>query len=147
MNHRSTSWMIVLIMSTFFFQCHRKMDTEKNLSMENPTDSNGSLEKLAKEYFGEDYEVVWNEAQSAAIVRKIAMVNPKRESRTLHFFVYLKSEDSIIFKDSVSEGKINWIDNEVFEVLTIPGIVTGEKNNTRSGYHYHIGLRKKEHLK
>jgi len=66
-------------------------------------------------------------------------------NKPLKFFIYDTKEEKIIFEDNLSNGKIEWINENQIKVSTIPGIVSGkeEKNKKLFGYIFDVKQKRK----
>ncbi len=104
-----------------------------------------SYKKIAEEKFNEDYKVESNKDSTYFIIyyspkSKIKALNPP-----LKFFVYSINSRQIIFQDNLSNGKVEWQNNDQFTVSTIPEIVKGgdEKNKQIFGYTFDVIKKRK----
>lgn len=64
---------------------------------------------------------------------------------TVKYFVYDIKHDKVLFEDSVAKGSIKWLNDDQFQVSTVPGIVRIDEgaNGQLRRYIYDVLLQKK----
>ena len=105
------------------------------------------LEYYAKDYFGEDYAVEWNEAKAHALVHKSVSVGREGMEPTLHLFLYSATADTVVFRDAVPRGRVAWVGSDRFQVRSTPGMVRGNRSSAvKNGYLYDVKKGQKQLL-
>lgn len=88
-----------------------------------------SAEVLAKEKFGDEYNLAENENGKFILCYKIRE-DKNRLHSSLHYFVYEASQNGIIFEEKLNDSKIKWLDDQNLEITITPEVISGDDDIT-----------------
>ena len=138
-----------IILNNFFFMVLSFLFVNACSSAEKETGElhtdQPSYKKIAEEKFNKDYKVESNKDSTYFIIYYSPKSKIKELNPPLKFFVYSINSRQIIFQDNLSNGKVQWKNNDELTVSTIPEIVKGgdEKNKQIFGYTYDVIKKRK----
>jgi hypothetical protein len=88
--------------------------------------------------FGAEYTIDWNADSTFLLgIKKIRKISANHLS-PLEYFVFDVNEDSILFKESVSGGSVNWISPTQIKINIIPGNITGDEDLNKLHYKFDV---------
>jgi hypothetical protein len=88
-----------------------------------------SAEVLAKEKFGDEYNLAENKNGKFILCYKIRE-DKNRLHSSLHYFVYEASQNGIIFEEKLNDSKIKWLDDQNLEITITPEVISGDDDIT-----------------
>lgn len=110
-------------------------------SSENKIKPDRSINELAVEKYGDNFEIQENETKEFYLV----LNRSKSATQTgIKFFIYAKAEHVIIWEDQVRLGSVKWAAPYEADVQNFPGTV--RLNDTRkqnSGYLFNVKTKQK----
>ncbi len=84
-----------------------------------------NAEKVAKEKFGVDYQLVKNTSSTFILCSKKSEKKNQPHS-ILEYFIYDMSKEEIIFEEKLFDAEIKWIDDHNVEIRNNPEIVSDD---------------------
>jgi len=131
----------ILFLQLFISSCvslNFNCDTQ---SGDNKTKQHVSINELAAEKYGDNFEIQENETKEFYLVLK----RYKSATQTgIKFFVYKKVEHAVIWEDQITLGSIKWAASYEIEVQNFPGTI--KLNDTRTkkaGYLFNVKTKQK----
>ncbi len=89
-------------------------------------------EKLAEEKYKSNYKFLFNKDSMFVLCVKQFKSTPQFPQYRINFFIFDKNKNKILFEDSISDGKVNWINNFQVKIVRHLGIVSGDEPNNNS---------------
>lgn len=131
----------ILFMQLFISSCvslNFNCDTQ---SSDNKITQKLSINELAAERYGDNFEILENETKEFYLVLNRA----KSVAQTgIKFFVYEKAEHAIIWEDQVPLGSVKWASPYEVDVQNFPGTVRlNDTRKARSGYLFNVKTKQK----
>ena len=131
----------ILFLQLFLSSCvslNFNCDTQ---SSDNKIKQKLSINALAGEKYGENFEIRENETKEFYLV----LNRSKSATQTgIKFFIYEKAEHAIIWEDQVRLGSVKWASSYEVDVQNFPGTVRLNDIRTRkSGYLFNVKTKQK----
>ncbi|HNP20303.1 MAG TPA: hypothetical protein PKL31_17815 [Fulvivirga sp.] len=77
---------------------------------------------------GGEFECIENSSGTFILCSNRLKVDPLTPNQLLKFLVLNKKSNKITYRNSITGGYVNWIDNERIEFYSQPGIIPDGKN-------------------
>lgn len=110
-------------------------------SSDNKIKQDRSINELAVEKYGDNFEIQENETKEFYLV----LNRSKSATQTgIKFFIYAKAEHAIIWEDQVRLGSVKWAAPYEADVQNFPGTVRiNDTRKQKSGYLFNVKTKQK----
>lgn len=97
-------------------------------------------EMIAVEKFKGHIDYVFNETKTHVLCSHSDKANAMNPRRTVSFFIYDLTKDTVLYEDAVGDGSVKWKNDHQVEILTKIGVITpGHQSNIiRTLYDLHL---------
>lgn len=123
----------------FFGACQTMKSDSASLPLNNPSERS-KIDVLVADQFGTDYGTKENKKKDYTIVFQ---QDKKLEDliSNVHFFIYDKKTESIVFEDKLEAGTVDW--HSDYEIVAISR-VKNANDGTRTIREYYYDVQKRE---
>lgn len=131
----------ILFMQLFLSSCVSLNFNCDTKSSDNKIKQKFSVNELAAERYGDNFEILANETKEFYLV----LNQSKSATQTgIKFFVYEKAENEIIWEDQVRLGSVKWAAPYEVDVQNFPGTIRlNDTGKQRSGYVFNVKTKQK----
>lgn len=142
-------WIILVIFVIIFVGCKSNSQSPSMQTKNEPPEQKmQSLEQVAREKFGDEYQIDWNPSKKAVLVIQKAQDRKRNPFPTLRFLLYDFDQKLVLFEDTVAKGTVDWVNEEEVKVNTIQGMMRSRNlDENQSGYIYNWIKKEKRRLK
>jgi len=139
---------LLLLLLLLFIACSKKTTPAVTPPTETVTNQTDKIEVLGKALFKQDFSLDYNQDKTVVCISKAIKTRPNDIFPTLSFALYQVESEEILFKEVIPKATGKWLNNNEFQVTTIPGRMSGRAANvSRSGYIYNVVTKTKKKIK
>jgi len=144
----STILFVFLLLLLLLIACAKKTTPVSTPSVETAINHTDKIEQLGKELFKQDFSLDYNKDKTVVCISKTIKTRPNDIFSTLSFAIYQVESAALLFKEVVPRATGKWLNNQEFQVSTIPGQMSGRAANaSRNGYIYNVVTQEKIKIK
>ena len=140
----STFYTTVFLMLLFLLltACAKKVNQTPAIPTLSPEEK---VTQLGEQRFKKDFSLDYNKEKTVVCLAKAIKRRPTDAFSTLSFVIYSLETEEIIFEEIIPKATGKWLNNEEFQILTIPGRVP-TRAAPKTGFIYNVRNKSKRKL-
>jgi hypothetical protein len=124
----------------FLTACSNKKNLLKNTT---PLTKEEKIRQFGQNLFKKDFVLDYNRKKTVVCISKSIKNRPNNPYSTFSFVLYHIELEEVIFRETIPKASGKWLNNEEFQVTTIPGRISNRINSAKKGkIIYNISTRK-----
>ena len=143
----STIAFILLLILLLLTACSKKVTPLETKATEAVMSQEDKVNQLGTALFKQDFLLDYNKEKTVVCISKAIKKRPNDIFSTLSFALYRLEPTEMLFKEVMPKGTGKWLNNEEFQITTIPGRMTGRAQTARqSGFIYNVVTKTKRKI-
>ena len=107
--------------------------------------SEEKVTQLGEQLFKKDFSLDYNKEKTVVCIAKTIKRRPNDIFSTLSFVLYELESETILFEEIIPKASGKWLNNEEFQITTIPGRVP-TRETQQTGFIYNVSKKSKRKL-
>ncbi len=122
--------------------CAKKINQTPTMPTLSPEEK---VTQLGEQLFKKDFSLDYNKEKTVVCIAKAIKRRPNDPFSTLSFVLYELDSGATIFEEIIPKATGKWLNNEEFQITTIPGRVP-TKGAQKTGFVYNVSNKTKRKL-